>query len=155
MKYPVKKQSGITFLGVCIVMGIIATYLLFVLSVFPLYNEYFGLRTIMQGVAAEPKEKVKNDRDIIRAFVKRADINNLNRFGESELRENKQRVVVDTNRKTNKKTLIVTYQAANKLFSNLNLMLNVKEAIPLGEGATSTVSLLDSADANGDADAEK
>jgi len=128
-------------------MAIIATYVLFVLSAFPLYNEYFGLQTIMQGVAAQPKAKVKNDREIIRAFVKRADINNLNRFGETELRENKERVVVDTDRKTNKKTLIVTYQAANKLFSNLNLMLNVKEAIPLGEGATETVSLLGGADA--------
>ncbi len=136
-----KKQAGITFLGLCIVLGVIATYVLFTLSAFTVYNEYLGLQTIMKGVAQLPKEEIKSDRAIMRAFIKRADINNLNRFAEGGIREGKSLVVIEKDQKTGKKTLIVSYKAENKLISNLNLMLDVKEAVPLGEGATDTISL--------------
>lgn len=49
-----RHQSGITLLGMLIVMMVIGAFIYFGMRVFPMYNEYFAVKTALEAVAAEP-----------------------------------------------------------------------------------------------------
>jgi len=54
MKLPIKKQSGLTFIGLCIVLAIIVVFVLFGLRVFPLYNEKLQIESAINSVVNQP-----------------------------------------------------------------------------------------------------
>ncbi|HHA18909.1 MAG TPA: DUF4845 domain-containing protein [Methylophaga sp.] len=50
------KQRGMTLIGWVIVLGIIAFFATVVMRVFPMYQEYYGVVTIMEGMETELKD---------------------------------------------------------------------------------------------------
>ena len=54
MKTLYKQQRGITFLGVLIIMAVIATYVLLGVRLYPLYYEKTQVINAMKGAANQP-----------------------------------------------------------------------------------------------------
>jgi len=50
------KQRGMTLIGWVIVLGIIAFFATVVMRVFPMYQEYYNVVTIMEGMETELKD---------------------------------------------------------------------------------------------------
>ena len=48
-----KKQSGVTFIGLVFILGTIALVVIFVLRAFPLYNEKFQVTAAANSVASK------------------------------------------------------------------------------------------------------
>lgn len=48
-----KQQAGMTLIGWVIVLGIIAFLAAFVMRLFPMYQEYYGVVQVMQGMEKE------------------------------------------------------------------------------------------------------
>lgn len=49
-----RHQSGITLIGMLIVMMVLGAFIYFGMRILPMYNEYFAVQTALNAVAAEP-----------------------------------------------------------------------------------------------------
>ena len=121
-------QQGITFIGICLMLGILACFVLFGLRLFPLYNEHLGIKTSMAAVMNQPKEKRKNIADIRKIFLKNANINSLAYFNSKNVKEH---VTIKKSEDGKKKYFHVKYENSNNLFKNIFLTVKTDEAIEL------------------------
>ena len=134
-------QRGMSMSGFFVLLGMVIGYAVFAFAAFPLVNEYYSVRGIMERMAALPPEDLPRVSDVEKIFIRRADVNSLSNFGESALRENKGRLTVVVDRKTRIKTLHIRYQSQRKLFGNFHLSWRAHESIELGTGQVETVKL--------------
>ena len=54
MRYLSKNQSGMTFLGILMILAMLGCFFLFGLRAFPVYTEYFAMKQSMKAVANQP-----------------------------------------------------------------------------------------------------
>ena len=66
-----RQQSGMTLLSFIVVMAVVGFALYIVMKLFPMYNEYFSVRTALKGVAAEPGVIQKSPGEIEDMFFRR------------------------------------------------------------------------------------
>lgn len=72
-----RHQTGITLLGMLIVMTVLGAFIYFGMRTFPMYNEYFAVKTALEAVAKEPGSRnfkphetlAKLDRRFISGYV--------------------------------------------------------------------------------------
>ena len=128
MKYLCKYQKGMTAIGIFLLLGVLACFILFGLTAFPLYNEYFGVKSSMQSVLNRPEKERKTTREVQKIFLRNAELNNIERFTDQSVKE---LVTVKKSKDGKKKFMNVKYQATNKLFQNIYLMMDVDETIEL------------------------
>ena len=128
MKNILQLQRGMTVLGIFILLGIFGCFLLFGLTAFPLYNEYITVQSGMKSVLNRTPSDRKTTKQVRRVFLKSMEMNNVERFNDITVKEF---VNVKKSKKGKKKYLNVKYQASNKLFDNIYLMMDVDETIEL------------------------
>ena len=139
MKTLRQSQLGISLYTIIIILLIGAFNLLFLLKLFTLYTEYLGVKAMMVSLAQLPKETT--NRNIVKALLKNANVNDLRRFTSTAMREDKEFVQIQIDKKTKKKTLVIRYKGYNNFISNIQVAMDVQESIPLGENATETIPL--------------
>jgi len=49
-----RKQGGITLLGFVIVAAVVGFFIYIAIKLFPMYSEYYGVKSALKGLAAEP-----------------------------------------------------------------------------------------------------
>lgn len=128
MKHISERQSGMTALGIMIIMAMLACFFAFGLTAFPLYNEYINVKSGMQSVLNASPEKRKKTSDIRKIFLRNVELNNVERFTDKTVKE---LVTIKKSKDGKKKFLNVKYQATNKLFKNIHLMMDVDETLEL------------------------
>ena len=131
MKHLSKHQKGITAIGVMLMLGILACFVLFGLTAFPLYNEYFAVKKSMESVINRPAKERKTAKDVRKIFLRNVELNNVERFTDQTVKE---LVTIKKSKDGKKKYMNVKYQASNKLFKNMFLMMDVDETIELPPG---------------------
>ena len=128
MKHLYKYQRGMTGIGIFLMLCVLACFVLFGLTAFPLYNEYFSVKSSMEAVVNQPPEKRKTAKDVQKLFLKNAQINSVSRFKDRNVKDH---VTVQKSKDGKKKYMNVKYQAENNLFKNIFLMMKVDETIEL------------------------
>lgn len=128
----IHRQKGITFLGLVIVLAVIAAFVLFGLRVFPLYNTKLGILAVMKSVASQPSADSFSQADVWKVFYNNADIQGLRVFTEQVVKE---QVKLEKNEDGSGKVLHVTHEERNKLFDDIELLLNFDESMPMAGGA--------------------
>ena len=128
MKHVSKRQKGMTAIGIMIILAMLACFFSFGLSLFPLYTEYLSVKSSMQSVVKLSPEKKKTAKDIRKYFLRNVEINGVERFTDHNIKEF---VTVKKSKNGKKKFLNVKYQANNKLFSNIHVMMDVDETVEL------------------------
>jgi len=128
MKHISQRQRGMTALGIFIIVAMVACFFTFGLTVFPLYNEYASVKSGMQSVVNRPPEKRKTSKQIRSIFLRSVELNNVERFTDQSVKE---LVTIKKSKDGKKKFLNVKYQATNKLFKNIHVMMDVDETIEL------------------------
>jgi uncharacterized protein DUF4845 len=128
MKHISQRQSGITALGIVLILGVLACFVLFGLTAFPLYNEYISVKTSMESTINLPPAKRKTTKDIRKYFLRNVEINGVERFTDYNIKE---MVFVKKSKDGKKKYLNVKYQATNNLFKNIFLMMEVDETMEI------------------------
>lgn len=129
MKRSLKKQSGLTFLGLVFVLAIIALLTVFVLRLFPLYNEKFQVEAAMQTVASQPDAASMTPTEARSAFLRALMVTNITRFTDQSVRELVN--VAKPARAGEPPMLHVKYQATNKLFGDIQLLMMFDKQVPL------------------------
>ena len=128
MKLVLKKQKGMTAIGIMMILAMLACFFAFGLSLFPLYNEYISVKSGMESVLNTPPAKRKSIKDMRRIFQRNVELNNVERFTDQTVKE---LVTLKKSKDGKKKYLNVKYQAQNKLFKNIYVMMDVDETLEM------------------------
>ena len=129
MKQILNRQSGLTFIGLVFVLGIIALIVIFVLRLFPLYNEKYQVEAAMETVAAQPDADKKNVTEIRRAFRNALAVTSVRVFTDDNLRD---LVNLDKpKRRGDPPMLHIHYTSIKPLFGDVQLLLNFEKSVPL------------------------
>jgi len=136
MKHSIKQQTGLTFIGLCFVLSFIAIVVIFVLRLFPLYNEKFQIEAAMQTVVSQPDSAKRNITDTRGAFMRALAVTNINRFNNKNIKDHVN--IIKPAKSGEPPVLHVQYQATNKLFADIQLLLSFDRKIPLSGSTGST-----------------
>jgi len=129
MRYLSKNQSGMTFLGILMILAMLGCFFLFGLRAFPVYTEYFAMKQSMKAVANQPFSKRPNKSQTRILLLRNLELNSVYKFNEKNIKK-----ITKIKKKNGKRYLLVKYDASNRLFSNLYLSLKVDESIELPGG---------------------
>jgi Tfp pilus assembly protein PilE len=136
MKHSIKQQTGLTFIGLCFILSFIAIVVVFVLRLFPLYNEKFQIEAAMQTVVSQPDASKRNIADTRSAFMRALAVTNINRFNSQNLKDHVN--IIKPAKSGQPPILHVQYQATNKLFADIQLLLSFDKQLPLTATTGST-----------------
>jgi lipopolysaccharide export LptBFGC system permease protein LptF len=128
MNHISQRQGGMTALGIFLILAMLACFFTFGLTLFPLYNEYISVKSGMNAVVNTAPAKRKTVKQIRSKFLRNVELNNVERFTDGTVKE---LVNVQKSKDGKKKFLNVKYQATNKLFKNIFIMMDVDETVEL------------------------
>lgn len=117
-----------TAIGIMMILAMLACFFAFGLALFPLYNEYISVKSGMQSVLNQPPAKRKSIKDMRKVFLRNVQLNNVDRFTDKTVKE---LVTLKKSKDGKKKYLNVKYQATNKLFKNIHVMMDVDETLEM------------------------
>ena len=66
-----RKQSGMTFTSFVIVLAVVGFFLFIFMKLFPMYQEFFSVKTALNGLSADPETAVQSPEQIKEKFFKR------------------------------------------------------------------------------------
>ena len=131
MKHISQRQGGMTALGICMILGMLACFVLFGLKAFPLYNEYALVKSSMESTINLPPAKRKTTKDIRKFFLRNVELNGVETFTDYNI---KDMVTVKKSKDGKTKYLNVKYQKSNNFFKNIFLMIDIDETLEIPGG---------------------
>jgi len=131
MKHISQRQGGMTALGICMILGMVACFVLFGLTVFPLYNEYALVKSSMQSTIDLPAKKRKTSKDIRKYFLRNVELNGIETFTDYNIKE---LLVIKKSKDGKKKYMNVKYDKSNNLFKNIHLTIKIDETLEIPGG---------------------
>lgn len=114
------KQSGMTFLGYVIVLGIIGFFAVMVMKLMPLYLEYQSVSSIMEQVSTEP---ASISAVALRSTIqKRLEVNNIDRIKAADFKIRRSKGVTEVS---------IQYDAETPFMGNLYFVLKFDKTVEL------------------------
>lgn len=129
MKKCLYRQTGITFWGLCFVLFFIGVLVLFTLRAFPLYNEKFQVVSAMNAVADRPDSTELSEGEVRKFFMRNIQVTNIERFTDRNISDHLD--VLKPQKRGDPKIMHVQYEARNKLFADLELVMKFDKKLPL------------------------
>ena len=114
------RQQGLSFVGWMALIAIFGFLLLSFFKVFPIYNEYFTVQSILTGVKNDQDIDAKSKRAIWDGISKRLSVNDIYFIKRENLK---------IERKNGKTTVTITYETRRPYIANLFIGGNFTESI--------------------------
>ena len=130
MKHFPHRQTGMTFISILLLLGVLACFVTFGLRLFPLYNEHLSIKAAMTSVLNQPASSRSTLRDTRLLFLKNADINNVYVFNEQNINDH---LTIKKSKDGKKKYLHMDYENSNNLFKNIYLTVKTDVAMEIPE----------------------
>ena len=108
-----RKERGMTLLGFVIVLAVVGFFAYVAMRLFPMYQEYYSVRSAMKGLAAEPGIGTQDPARIQDLFFRRLYIN---------YSENVKKEHVKLRRVDNGWEMQVQYEVRRPLVGNLDVV---------------------------------
>lgn len=108
-----RKERGMTLLGFVIVLAVVGFFAYVAMRLFPMYQEYYSVRSAMKGLAAEPGIGTQDPARIQDLFFRRLYIN---------YSENVKKEHVKLRRVDNGWEMDVEYEVRRPLVGNLDVV---------------------------------
>ena len=108
-----RKQSGITLIGFLVVLAVVGFAAFIGMKLFPMYQEYYSVRTAMKGLAGEPGVADMDPSKIQDLFFRRLYIS----YSENVKKEN-----VKIKRVDNGWQMDVSYEVRKPVIANLDVV---------------------------------
>ena len=114
MKHSMKRQQGISFLGLIFYLVLIVVAVTLIVRLGPHYMEYFSIRTVLKDLQDDPDLATRNKRSIKKAVENRLYINDIRHVDYRKFKYKKtgQGILVD-----------VDYETRAPLIANLDVVL--------------------------------
>ncbi len=109
------RQDGITYLGMLMLMIVIAFFAIVVVKVLPVYLESFKVKSSLESLAQESKEKLATmtPGDLERQLLNRFQVNDVEHVTKDDITISKE---------DGKTVITVDYEARVTLFMNIDLV---------------------------------
>ena len=131
MRNILKYQNGMSFTGALIMLALLGCLFLFGLRAFPIYTEYFAVKSSMQSVANQPYTNRSSLSKIRSSLAKNFNINGVYSYNSNTIKK-----ISKVKKENGKRYLKVKYDIDNRFFKNLYLTIKIDESIELpGEGS--------------------
>lgn len=108
-----RSESGMTLLGFVVVLAVVGFFAFVAMRLFPMYQEYYSVRSAMKGLAAEPGIGSQDPARIQDLFFRRLYIN---------YSENVKKEHVKLRRTDNGWEMNVQYEVRRPLVGNLDVV---------------------------------
>ncbi|QBQ53178.1 DUF4845 domain-containing protein [Nitrosococcus wardiae] len=115
-----KQQEGMSFLGWLFVLALLALLGLGIIRLFPLYVEYFSVKTSLEALANQSELHEMSHAEIRNALLRRLDINEVDHVS----KEN-----IDIAKTRNNLTVAVDYEVRTPFLGNIDLVTHFNRAI--------------------------
>lgn len=110
-----KKQGGATFIGMMFVAAAVVFIALIAMKVFPAYQEYFSVKTVIRNMNKESLNSMSK-KEIMDSFNKRADVGYITVIHGSDLTIGKN--------DAGETVVSAQYQVVKPLFGNVSVLLD-------------------------------
>ncbi len=110
-----KKQAGATMLGMLFVGSLVVFVAMIAMKVFPSYQEYYSVKTIIRAMKQEPLGSMSKN-EIMNSFAKRADTGYVTVITGKDLDISKN--------SSGETTITAKYQVVKPLFANLSVLMD-------------------------------
>ena len=124
-----RNQQGITLIGFVVMLALVGVLAYLGMKVFPIYQQFFSVRSAMKGVASEPGVGEMDPAKIQDLFFRRLYVN----YADEDLKPENVKV----ERKDNGYTLQVQYEVRRPLIADLDIVGKFdKTQVLTGGGST-------------------
>ncbi|MFT3896499.1 MAG: DUF4845 domain-containing protein [Thermomonas sp.] len=124
-----RSERGITLIGFVVVLALVGILAYLGMKVFPIYEQFFSVRSAMKGVASEPGVGEMDPAKIKDLFFRRLYVN----YADEDLKPENIKV----ERKDNGYTMTVNYEVRRPLINDLDIVGKFNETQALkGGGST-------------------
>ena len=124
-----RSQRGITLIGFVFVLAVVGVFAYLGMKVFPIYEQFFSVRSAMKGVAGEPGVGQMDPAKIRDLFFRRLYVN----YADDDLKPENVKI----ERKDSGYMLTVQYEMRRPLIADLDIVGNFNETQALtGGGST-------------------
>ena len=114
------RQQGLSFVGWMAMVAIFGFLLLSFFRVFPIYNEYFTIQSVLKGLTKDEKVDFKSKRAIWESLQKRLGVNQVSAIKPEN---------VTIQRKDGKTTITISYRTQRPYIGNLFIGGNFTESV--------------------------
>ena len=114
------RQQGLSFVGWMAMVAIFGFLLLSFFKVFPIYNEYFTIQSVLKGLTKDEKVDFKSKRAIWESIKKRLAVNQVSAIKPEN---------VTIQRKDGKTTITISYRTQRPYIGNLFIGGNFTESV--------------------------
>jgi|GEM_PF-95965 len=129
MNQRMRKQSGLTFWGLCFVLVFLGIVVLFVVRAFPLYNMKFQVDSAINAVATRPDASQLNEKEVRDYFLRNLQVTNIQLFNYKNI--HKYVEVIKSKERGRPDIMHVHFEKRNKLYGDLDLLLDFDVKKPL------------------------
>ena len=124
-----RNQQGVTLIGFVVMLALVGVLAYLGMKVFPIYQQFFSVRSAMKGVASEPGVGEMDPAKIQDLFFRRLYVN----YADEDLKPENVKV----ERKDNGYTLQVQYEVRRPLIADLDIVGKFdKTQVLTGGGST-------------------
>lgn len=120
-------QSGMTFIGMLIMLIVIAFFAIVLIKVVPLYMGNFKVKSVLNSLKEERDIATMPASEIEQRILSRLDINDVGSIKKDQIK---------IERSTNKTVVTINYEARVHLFANIDAVASFNDnRVELGAGA--------------------
>jgi hypothetical protein len=112
-----KQQEGMIFLSWIFVLALVALLSLIIIRLFPIYTEYFSVKTSLEALAKQPDQYPMSKAEIRNALLRRLGINGI-------VKDN-----IEINKAHNALNIAVDYEVRTPLLGNIDLIAHFNRTI--------------------------
>jgi len=116
------RQQGMTFIGVVIVLGLIAFFVLIALKLIPLYLENFKIVSSLQSLKSEAELGSKSAPEIMTLLSRRLDINEVRRLTPKD---------IEIKAGSGRARVRIKYEARESFIGNVDIVAKFDDSVEL------------------------
>ncbi|MCC6302578.1 MAG: DUF4845 domain-containing protein [Gammaproteobacteria bacterium] len=116
-----KKQEGLTFLSLLIVLAVIGFFAYIGIKLTPVYLEHFSVTSSLQSLAEEESQGLAVG-ELRSRLLKRLEINNVSHVGEND---------IDIRSDSGSKTVTIQYEVQEPFYGNVSLLISFEDSVTL------------------------
>lgn len=119
-----RRQRGMGFWALLVVLGTLVILGLTGLKLFPVYMEAFKVDQALEKIVRQDDIKTASKQAIHEGFLRYMSIEDVNRFNRKSLQEQ-----MKVEKRKDEVTITLTYQAEAKLFGNLSIVADWNKVV--------------------------
>jgi Tfp pilus assembly major pilin PilA len=118
------RQTGLSFLGLIVLVGVLGFSAVIGLKLIPIYMESCKIDSIMEAVISEPGVNDQSRQEVIEAMLKRLDIDAVDSVNYSNWKDK-----LNVTKRKNNVTINVNYEITTPLLGNLSLLAVLDKSV--------------------------